>query len=107
MATFLTYKRWRLRDGVDAQAVATMVRDRIVPHYTHYKKLDPTVRLGLEQIEGSHAVLATQRWLDRERRDQTIGGPAFEAWLDAYRPLLEDWDRLVEFEAEWESNELI
>jgi len=25
----------------------------------------------------------------------------------AARPLLEDWDRLVEFEAEWESNELI
>ncbi len=104
MATFLTYKRWRLRDGVDAQAVATMVRDRIVPHY---RTLDPTVRLGLEQIEGSRAVLATQRWLDRGCRDQTIGGDAFEAWLDAYRPLLEDWDRLVEFEAEWESNELI
>lgn len=104
MATFLTYKRWRLRDGVDAQAVATMVRDRIVPHY---RTLDPTVRLGLEQIEGSRAVLATQRWLDRGCRDQTIGGDAFEAWLDAYRPLLEDWDRLVEFEAEWESIELI
>ncbi len=104
MATFLTYKRWRLRDGVDIQAVANMVRDRIVPHY---KTLDPTVRLGLEQIEGSRTVLATQRWLDRERRDQTIGGPAFEAWLDAYQRLLQDWDRLVEFEAEWETTELI
>jgi len=76
-----------------------MVRDRIVPHY---KTLDPTVRLGLEQIEGSRTVLATQRWLDdRGHRGQTIEGPAFAAWLEAYRLLLEDWDRLVEFEAEW------
>jgi len=104
VATFLTYKRWRLRDGVDAQAVAAMVRDRIVPHY---RTLDPTVRLGLEQIEGSRTVLATQRWFDRGRRDQTFGGPAFQAWLDAYQPLLENWDRLVVFEAEWESNELM
>ncbi|MDQ2740677.1 MAG: hypothetical protein M3Y35_19110 [Actinomycetota bacterium] len=104
MATFLTYKRWRLRDGVDMQAVIDMVRDRIVPHY---EALDRTVRLGLEHIDGSRAVLATQRWLDRERRDRTIGGATFQPWLDAYRPLLEDWDRLVEFEAEWESSELI
>jgi hypothetical protein len=104
VATFLTYKRWRLRDGVDVQAVIDMVRDRIVPYY---EVLDPTVRLGLEKIDGSPAVLATQRWPDRERRDRTIGGASFQAWLDAYGPLLDDWDRLVEFEAEWESNELI
>ena len=104
MATFITYKRWRLRHGVDAQAVAKMVRDRIVPHY---RTLDSTVRLGLEQIEGAPTVVATQRWLDRGRQDETIVGPAFEAWLDAYRPLLEDWDRLVEFEAERESTKLI
>ena len=60
-----------------------------------------------KHIDGSRAVLATQRWLDRERRDRTIGGSTFQPWLDAYRPLLEDWDRLVEFEAEWESSELI
>lgn len=54
----LTYKRWRLRDGVDSQAVVSLVRDHIVPHY---RTLDPTVRLGLELIEGSCAVLATQR----------------------------------------------
>jgi len=83
--------------------VANLVRDRMVPYY---ETLDPTVRLGLEQIEGSRTVLATQRWLDRERRDQAIGGPAFQAWLDAYQPLLQGWDRLVEFEAEWESTEL-
>lgn len=74
MVTFLTYKRWNLRDGVDAQAVVNMVRDRIVPHY---RTLDPTVRLGLEQIEESRSVLATQRWLDRGRRDQAMRGTAF------------------------------
>lgn len=70
MATFLTYKRWRLRDGVNMQTVINMVRDRIAPHY---EVLDPTVRLGLEQIDGAQAVLATQRWLSRERRDRTVG----------------------------------
>lgn len=77
------------------QAVSILVRDRIVPHY---RTLDPAVRL---------AVLATQRWSDRARRDQIIEGPAFQAWLDAYQPLLAAWNRLVEFEAEWESIQLI
>jgi hypothetical protein len=104
VSTFLTYKRWRLRDGANVQAVVSMVRDRIVPQY---RILDPTARLGLEQIEGCRAVLATQRWLDRGRRDQAMVGAAFEAWLAAYKPLLEEWDNLVEFEAEWESSELI
>ncbi len=104
MITFITYKRWRLRDGVAAQVVVDMVRDRIIPHY---RTLDPTVRLGLEQIEASHAVLAIQRWPDRERRDRAMAGASFEAWFAVYRPLLEDWDLLVEFEAEWESHELI
>jgi hypothetical protein len=104
VATFLTYRRWRLRDGADVQAVVDMVRDRIVPHY---RTLDPAVRLGLEQIAGSPAVLATQRWPDRGRRDRAMAGAAFEQWMTAYRPLLADWDKLVEFEAEWESSELI
>lgn len=34
-------------------------------------------------------------------------GPAFNTWLAAYQALLDDWVRLVEFEAEWESRELI
>jgi hypothetical protein len=36
-----------------------------------------------------------------------MAGAAFEQWMTAYRPLLADWDKLVEFEAEWESSELI
>lgn len=101
---FRTYKRWLLREGVDAQAVVSLVRDRIVPRY---RTLDPTVLLGLEQVERSRSVLATQRWLDRGHRDRAMTQPAFQTWLAAYRPLLEDWDRLVELEAEWESHELI
>jgi len=83
VSTFLIYKRWRLRDGVNVQAVVSMVRDRIVPHY---RILDPTARPGLEQIEGSRAVLAIQRWPGRGRRDQAMAGAAFEAWLAAYQP---------------------
>ncbi len=104
MTTFSTYRRWRLCLGGDAQAVGDLVRDRIIPHY---RALDPTVQLGLEQIEGSHAILAIQRWPDRGRRDPATTGAAFEAWFAAYRPLLAEWERLVEFEAEWESHELI
>lgn len=84
-------------------AVETIVRDRIV---AHYRALDSTARLGLEQIDGHRAVLAIQRWPDRERWEQVTTGPTFESWFKAYRPILEDWDQLVVFEAEWETREL-
>jgi hypothetical protein len=104
VAGYLTYKRWRLRDGVDSAAVLDIVRNRIIPHY---RTLDLAVRLGLETVEGSRAILAIQRWPDRAHRDRIMAGAAFRAWFDAYRPILQDWDRLVEFEAEWESRQLI
>ena len=49
MAAYLTYRRWRLRAGVDVADVAALVRDRIEPHY---RSLDPAVRLTLELIAG-------------------------------------------------------
>ena len=104
MAGYLTYKRWRLRDGVDPAAVLDIVRNRIIPHY---RTLDAAVRLGLEAVEDSRSILAIQRWPDRAHRDRTMAGAAYRTWLDEYRPILQDWDRLVEFEAEWESRQLI
>lgn len=55
MVEYLTYKRWRLRNGVDVTDVHTLVRDRIVPHY---HRLDPAVRLELEMIDRTRSVLA-------------------------------------------------
>lgn len=81
-----------------------LVRDRIV---AHYQILDSTVRLGLEWIDCDRAVLAIQRWPDREHWERVTTGPAFEAWISAYRPILDEWDRLVVFEAERETKELI
>ncbi len=86
MSAFFTYKRWPLRDGVEAPAVKTIVRDRIV---APCRTLDSTVRLGLERIDGDRAVLAIQRWRDRERWERVTTGPAFEAWFKACRPVLD------------------
>jgi hypothetical protein len=103
MVEYLTYRRWRLRDGVDVADVHALVRDRIVPHY---HRLDPAVRLELEMIDRTRSVLAIQRWPDRARRAAVEASDGYAAWLDAYRPILRLWDGLVEFEAEWESSRL-
>lgn len=100
MARYLTYKRWRLRDGVDVADVTALVRDRIVPHY---RRLDPDVRLGLERIDGSRSILAIQRWPDLARHEQVLASAGFAGWLDACRPILQQWDEMVEFESEWEA----
>ena len=101
---YLTYRRWRLRDGVDIADVVDIVQRRIIPHY---RRLDPAVRLGLESVDGSRAVLAVQRWPDRCHHRRATSGPDFDSWFERYRPILHDWDRLVEFEAEWETVRLI
>lgn len=104
MAEYLTYRRWRLRDGVDVTDVDALVRHRIVPHYG---RLDPAVRLGLESIDGSRSILAIQRWPDRTRYQRALASTGFAAWLAAYRPILQEWDGLVEFETEWAAERLL
>lgn len=95
---YVTYRRWRLRPGVPAEAVRDLLRARIAPHY---RTLDPAVELDLEQLQDAAAVLAIARWPDRTSYDRATQGPAYQAWLEAYRPILDEWDRLVEFETEW------
>lgn len=104
MTQYLTYKRWRLRDGVAVGDVISLVRDRIVPHY---RRLDPAVRLRLEVIDGARSILAIQRWPDRAGRDRRLASAGYADWLAAYRPILEEWDGLVEFEAEWEAERFL
>lgn len=97
------YKRWLLRDGVALDDVVALVSQRVVPHY---RRLDDTVTLRLE-AEGERAVLAIQRWPSRGAFDRAMEGPGFEDWWDAYRPVLVEWDALVELDTEWETRQLI
>ena len=104
MAAFVTYRRWRLRPGVELADVVDLVRDRIEPHY---RVLDPDVRLGLELIDGSRSVLAVQQWPDRDRFTAATTSAGYPAWLAAYRPALLRWDELLEFETDWTATRLL
>lgn len=99
MSEFITFKRWRLKDGRHESELVTLVETEIVPAY---KKLPGCLRLGLLRIEGSRAYLATQHWESRTARDTTVNSSFYEAWFDAYKPTLERWDQIMEFEEEWE-----
>lgn len=94
----VSYKRWRLREGVTVDQVAQLVANHIVPHY---RLLSTEVVLGLEDV-GDDTVLALQRWPSRASRDEAMSGEEFERWWQDYLPILAHWDALVEFEAEWE-----
>ncbi len=100
---YLTYRRWRLRDGVDVGQIDALVREQIVPHY---RRLDPAVRLHLELVDGSRSILAVQVWPDRARHAAVLASGEYAEWLAAYRSILRRWDELVEFEAEWAATRL-
>lgn len=104
MTAFVTYRRWRLRPGVDPAEVVQLARHRIEPHY---RALDPGVRLSLDLIDGSRSVLAVQHWPDRARFAAATASPGYPAWLEAYQPALQRWDELLEFETEWAAARLL
>lgn len=103
MPGLVLHKRWRLREGVAVTDVVQLVRGRIVPHYA---RLSPEVALGLEQ-DAPGSVVATQRWTSRAALVAATTGAAYDAWWEAYLPVLSDWDRLVTFDSEWESVALL
>ncbi|WP_153395785.1 hypothetical protein [Ornithinicoccus halotolerans] len=102
-AKLTLYKRWRLRQGVDRSTVVAFVRGRVIPHYA---RLDPQVQLELEQLDES-TLLAIQRWPSRGRRNEAMSGDRFERWWQQYLPIVEEWDAMLEFDAEWEGTVLI
>lgn len=97
------YKRWRLRPEVEHSTVVSLVRDRVIPHYA---RLDPSAHLELEQLD-SQTLLAIQRWSSRSRYEEAISGDHFDRWWQEYLPILEEWNTLLEFDAEWEGTVLI
>ena len=101
MAEFVTYKRWRLKDGKRESDLVELVRNEIAPHYG---KLKGCVRLGLHRIRrDTSSYLALQHWQSRETWEATTSSDFYRLWLNEYQPILERWDQLMEFEDEWEA----
>jgi hypothetical protein len=101
--TVILYKRWRLREEVTLDDVVALVTQAVAPHYG---ALDTRVVLGLE-AQGGDAILAIQRWPSRDVLAQATTSPRFQDWWQAYQPVLAAWDALVEFDSEWETEDLL
>jgi|GEM_PF-5660641 len=97
------YKRWTPRPGATSEAIVAFVRDRTIPMYA---KLSSEVTLGLEFATDGRSILAVQRWSSRAAHQAATTGAAFDQWWEEYRPMLDDWDRMLSFDSEWETLEL-
>jgi hypothetical protein len=104
MAEFVTYKRWRLKEGEEEADLVDLVRNEIAPHYA---TLAGSVRLGLQRISGSQSYLALQHWPSRAIWERTTTSASYQAWFAAYEPILARWDQLMAFEDGWEAEEIL
>ena len=104
MPGFITFKRWTLRDGHQESELLGLVQKDIIPHY---EKLPGCLRLGLLRIEGTRAYLALQYWKSREAWQAVTASDAYSAWLEAYKPILERWDKIVALDEEWETEDVL
>ena len=104
MTTFTTYKRWALREDKDEADLIDIVVNQIMPHY---QRLDPSVRLGLRRIFGTRSYLALQQWPSRSHWEAVRSSDRFTLWYAAYEPILAQWDQLMDFEAEWETEDVL
>ena len=64
-------------------------------------------KLGLLRIEGTNAYLATQHWVSKAVREEVLASPTYARWSEEYEPILEHWFALMEFEEEWEVEDLL
>ncbi|MCE7982927.1 MAG: hypothetical protein DYG89_17220 [Caldilinea sp. CFX5] len=104
MAEFVTYKRWRLKDGKEEADLVALVRNEIAPHYA---RLSGSVGLELQRISGSRSYLALQHWPSRAVWETTRAFASYQAWFAAYEPILARWDQLMTFEDGWEAEEIL
>jgi len=104
MAAFVTYKRWRLKDGKQEADLVDLVRNEIAPHYA---KLGGCVWLGLHRIRDTPSYLALQQWQSRAAWETTTASDFYQSWLGEYEPILARWDELMEFEDEWEAEVIL
>ena len=73
----------------------------------HYRALPNDVRLGLLRIDGTRSYLAVQYWRSRAHWEAATRSDSYPGWWAQYEPMLERWDQVMEFEAEFESEELL
>ena len=104
MSVFITFKRWSLKNGQTESELVKVVREKFQPHYA---KLPGCLGLGLLHIEGTRSYLTQQFWESREHWRETTGSDHYQAWWQEYIPLLERWDEIMEFEDEWEAEDLL
>lgn len=103
MGQLVMVKRWRLREGCTETELLDLIRGSIVPHY---RQLSGDVKLGLLRIRGTRSYLALQCWLDRAAWEAATQSDTYQEWFDRYVPILARWNELMEFEEEWEAEEL-
>jgi hypothetical protein len=104
MAAFVTYKRWRLKDGKQEADLVDFVRDEIIPHYA---RLGVPVGIALHRIGDTRSYLALQQWQSRAAWETTTSSDLYRSWLGDYEPILLRWDQLMEFEVEWEAEVIL
>ena len=104
MAEFITFKRWKLRDGRQEAELLEMVRNEIEPHY---QQMPGCLGIRLLHILGTRSYLALQYWQDRASWQVATSADDYEVWLEAYQPVLERWDQMMVFEDEWETEDLL
>ena len=81
-----------------------LVREELMPHF---EKLPGCLRLGLLRIDGTRSYLALQHWEDRDTWHATINSDYYQSWYQAYEPTLERWDRIMLFQYEWNSEDIL
>lgn len=104
MATFITFKRWRLRENQQEPELLSLVLEEIVPHY---KKLSGCLRLGLLHIDGTKSYLALQYWKSRAAWQAAVSSDEYSAWFQEYEPILKRWNQLMIFEDEWDTEDVL
>lgn len=104
MTEFVTYKRWRLKEGKQEAELVALVQNAIIPHYA---TLSSAVRLGLQHIRETRSYLALQHWPSRAVWETTTTSAVYQNWFNAYEPILARWDQLMEFEDAWEAEVIL
>lgn len=104
MGEYITVKRWRLKDGREEAELLRIVRRQIEPHY---QLLSGAVRLGLWRIGGSRSYFAVQYWRSRADWEAAATAVSYRDWWKRYEAILKRWDEVMEFEDEWNAEELL
>ena len=104
MPSFITFKRWTLREGRKESELVELVCTEIAPHY---KKLPGFLRLGLLHVKGTRSYLALQYWHSRGQWLAMTDSDYYHTWHQEYVPILNRWNEIMEFEEEWEVEDLL